>query len=166
MMIFSMEAKTAEQIVIAGRRKIHKEFDRAEENWGENPDSPEEKWSGLSESNRHLNLGKVPYYHYTKAAQRPSFYNTVRQSATSGLIFALRKAHAKTKSGSGNLSDPDALDDGRSALAVGKAVCLCPIGIDAAKLFAVRIIDADEKMMMLATTIQIVRCSASACFVF
>jgi hypothetical protein len=27
------------------------------------------KWSGLSESNRHLNLGKVPYYHYTKAAQ-------------------------------------------------------------------------------------------------
>ncbi len=26
------------------------------------------KWSGLSESNRHLNLGKVPYYHYTKAA--------------------------------------------------------------------------------------------------
>src|SRR6266436_3615903 len=32
-------------------------------------------WSGLSESNRHLNLGKVPYYHYTKAAQRPSFYS-------------------------------------------------------------------------------------------
>jgi hypothetical protein len=30
-------------------------------------------WSGLSESNRHLNLGKVPYYHYTKAAQRTSF---------------------------------------------------------------------------------------------
>ncbi len=28
-----------------------------------------EIWSGLSESNRHLNLGKVPYYHYTKAAQ-------------------------------------------------------------------------------------------------
>ena len=26
------------------------------------------RWSGLSESNRHLNLGKVPYYHYTKAA--------------------------------------------------------------------------------------------------
>jgi hypothetical protein len=30
-------------------------------------------WSGLSESNRHLNLGKVPYYHYTKAAQRQFF---------------------------------------------------------------------------------------------
>src|SRR6267378_4032509 len=32
-------------------------------------------WSGLSESNRHLNLGKVPYYHYTKAAQPLSFYS-------------------------------------------------------------------------------------------
>jgi hypothetical protein len=30
-------------------------------------------WSGLSESNRHLNLGKVPYYHYTKAAQQRFF---------------------------------------------------------------------------------------------
>jgi hypothetical protein len=34
-------------------------------------------WSGLSESNRHLNLGKVPYYHYTKAAQLNSVYNTL-----------------------------------------------------------------------------------------
>ena len=31
------------------------------------------EWSGLSESNRHLNLGKVPYYHYTKAATNSSF---------------------------------------------------------------------------------------------
>ena len=30
-------------------------------------------WSGLSESNRHLNLGKVPYYHYTKAARTHLF---------------------------------------------------------------------------------------------
>src|SRR2546430_15412564 len=37
----------------------------------------------LSESNRHLNLGKVPYYHYTKAAQRPSFYSTTGTAATS-----------------------------------------------------------------------------------
>jgi hypothetical protein len=36
---------------------------------------PFEIWSGLSESNRHLNLGKVPYYHYTKAAQRLFSYN-------------------------------------------------------------------------------------------
>jgi hypothetical protein len=35
--------------------------------------NPEEGWSGLSESNRHLNLGKVPYYHYTKAAQQHFF---------------------------------------------------------------------------------------------
>src|SRR2546423_14411581 len=40
-------------------------------------------WSGLSESNRHLNLGKVPYYHYTKAAQRPSFYSMTGTAATS-----------------------------------------------------------------------------------
>jgi hypothetical protein len=39
-------------------------------------------WSGLSESNRHLNLGKVPYYHYTKAAQR-FIYNMARRAATS-----------------------------------------------------------------------------------
>ena len=31
------------------------------------------RWSGLSESNRHLNLGKVPYYHYTKAAWTTTF---------------------------------------------------------------------------------------------
>lgn len=40
-------------------------------------------WSGLSESNRHLNLGKVPYYHYTKAAQLTSFYNMPAQARTS-----------------------------------------------------------------------------------
>jgi hypothetical protein len=40
-------------------------------------------WSGLSESNRHLNLGKVPYYHYTKAAQLHSFYNTAGRVRTS-----------------------------------------------------------------------------------
>src|SRR2546428_12124551 len=38
-------------------------------------DGRREEWSGLSESNRHLNLGKVPYYHYTKAATLPSFYS-------------------------------------------------------------------------------------------
>src|SRR5712692_9756579 len=44
----------------------------AEENSGgtfsRSSPSLDEQWSGLSESNRHLNLGKVPYYHYTKAA--------------------------------------------------------------------------------------------------
>ena len=42
-----------------------------------------ELWSGLSESNRHLNLGKVPYYHYTKAAQLLSIYITSSAAATS-----------------------------------------------------------------------------------
>src|SRR5258705_10888472 len=44
-------------------------------------DISEERWSGLSESNRHLNLGKVPYYHYTKAAL--PIYNTWTRAATS-----------------------------------------------------------------------------------
>ncbi len=42
----------------------------------------ERKWSGLSESNRHLNLGKVPYYHYTKAASDYNFYNTLAPATT------------------------------------------------------------------------------------
>jgi hypothetical protein len=40
-------------------------------------------WSGLSESNRHLNLGKVPYYHYTKAASLQIIYNTPARNSTS-----------------------------------------------------------------------------------
>jgi hypothetical protein len=46
-----------------------------EKYWGETADCSDFLlvWSGLSESNRHLNLGKVPYYHYTKAAQRNDF---------------------------------------------------------------------------------------------
>src|SRR6266478_4535464 len=59
----------------------------AEENSGgtfsRSSSSLDEQWSGLSESNRHLNLGKVPYYHYTKAAQRPSFYSMSAPAATS-----------------------------------------------------------------------------------
>src|SRR5258708_1386372 len=54
-------------------------------------------WSGLSESNRHLNLGKVPYYHYTKAAQRPSFYSMTGTAATS----LPRLSRPKNKSGAG-----------------------------------------------------------------
>ena len=42
----------------------------------------ERKWSGLSESNRHLNLGKVPYYHYTKAASDYNFYSTLPPATT------------------------------------------------------------------------------------
>ena len=31
----------------------------------------EEKWSGVTESNCRLNLGKIPYYHYTNTAETP-----------------------------------------------------------------------------------------------
>src|ERR1700747_2597700 len=55
-------------IVTALRRKFHGKFLRLRK-------TREEEWSGLSESNRHLNLGKVPYYHYTKAAQVHFSYN-------------------------------------------------------------------------------------------
>ena len=58
-------------------------------------------WSGLSESNRHLNLGKVPYYHYTKAAQRPSFYSMTGTAATS----LPRPSRTKAKSAAGEDQD-------------------------------------------------------------
>src|SRR2546421_2038846 len=56
-------------------------------------------WSGLSESNRHLNLGKVPYYHYTKAAQRPSFYSMTAPQRQAFLARPGRKpnTHGKKK---------------------------------------------------------------------
>ncbi len=49
-------SKTGTQIVILENIEVRLRRDCLKE------------WSGLSESNRHLNLGKVPYYHYTKAA--------------------------------------------------------------------------------------------------
>src|SRR5256884_7022088 len=54
-------------------------------------------WSGLSESNRHLNLGKVPYYHYTKAAQLPSFYNMPTREQQAFPPYWLRQ-HSKARS--------------------------------------------------------------------
>src|SRR5713226_1287292 len=46
----------------------------------------DERWSGLSESNRHLNLGKVPYYHYTKAAQTQLFITRLHQNQQANLF--------------------------------------------------------------------------------
>ncbi len=55
-------------------------------------------WSGLSESNRHLNLGKVPYYHYTKAAQQHSFYSMPgRQGQASPVNACLKQNGQRTK---------------------------------------------------------------------
>ncbi len=54
-------------------------------------------WSGLSESNRHLNLGKVPYYHYTKAAQRLSFYSMPAQQRQALPAFAIDKTYTRSR---------------------------------------------------------------------
>src|SRR6266513_5404434 len=54
-------------------------------------------WSGLSESNRHLNLGKVPYYHYTKAAQPPSFIARPPGSDKPSRPCLLRAKHSKSQ---------------------------------------------------------------------
>jgi hypothetical protein len=79
MMIFFIWKSGDGPILAVVGDKYHAEFAEAEENSGgtfsRHSSLSDEQWSGLSESNRHLNLGKVPYYHYTKAAQRPSFYN-------------------------------------------------------------------------------------------
>src|SRR5690348_12041085 len=76
MMILGILCLDSRPIVTVLHANFHGEFLEAEEN-------SEGKWSGLSESNRHLNLGKVPYYHYTKAAKLHSFYNTPEGTATS-----------------------------------------------------------------------------------
>src|SRR5579883_1129816 len=62
--------------------KIHSQK-QAEENSRKDRRERGKEWSGLSESNRHLNLGKVPYYHYTKAATRQNVYNTPAVPRTS-----------------------------------------------------------------------------------
>jgi hypothetical protein len=63
-------------------------------------------WSGLSESNRHLNLGKVPYYHYTKAAHQPIFlYHAVPSNDKSCRVKCVRKLNSKQQRRSRDLAD-------------------------------------------------------------
>jgi hypothetical protein len=117
-------------------------------------------WSGLSESNRHLNLGKVPYYHYTKAAQRPSFYN---MTAGQRQAFHRRwqpKVTIRRWERSRNLGNPSRLYDRRAALPLGESVGLILVRVHAAKLLPVGIEDADEPMMMFAAAIFLERRSA------
>src|SRR5258708_32663757 len=105
------------------------------------------KWSGLSESNRHLNLGKVPYYHYTKAADY-NFYSTLPPETTR------RSTDSRKESGeSGNLRDARGLDDGRAALAFSKAGGFFLLGVNPAKGFAVGVIDGDQEVMMFSAAI-------------
>jgi hypothetical protein len=113
-----------------------------------------ELWSGLSESNRHLNLGKVPYYHYTKAAQRHSFYNMPATPATSLAWPCRAKAKQfRVQIASGNLGDARGLHHRRTALPLREARGLFLIGVHATELFAVRIINTDEIVMMLAAAV-------------
>jgi hypothetical protein len=50
----------------------------------------------------------------------------------------------------GNLADARRFDDGRPALALGKTRGFVFVGIHAAELFPVRVIDGDEPMVMFA----------------
>jgi hypothetical protein len=105
------------------------------------------KWSGLSESNRHLNLGKVPYYHYTKAASNSSFIARFREK-----LQIIGGFWAKQER-SGNLRDASGFHHRRAALAFGEAGGLFLVGVDTAEGFAVRIVHGNQEVVMAATAI-------------
>jgi hypothetical protein len=112
-------------------------------------------WSGLSESNRHLNLGKVPYYHYTKAAQPHSFYSMTarKQQAQPNPLTAAQSQTFKSHEVSGDLGNPGGLYHRRATLALREARGLILVRVDAAEFFSVGIIDTDEVMVMFAAAI-------------
>src|SRR6267142_3506509 len=116
-------------------------------------DGRREEWSGLSESNRHLNLGKVPYYHYTKAAQPLSFYSTParQRQALPAIAF---ESQTRFQGRSGNLCNTGRLHHRRTALPLREARGFAFVRIHATKLFAVRVINADEEMVMLAAAVR------------
>jgi hypothetical protein len=62
-------------------------------------------------------------------------------------------AKTEVKNVSGNLRDACGLDDGRAALAIGKAGSFLLIRIDAAESFAVGVIHRNQKMMMPAPAV-------------
>ena len=110
-------------------------------------------WSGLSESNRHLNLGKVPYYHYTKAAQRPSFYSMSARQRQALRAAPVQHLTDDGQKNSGDLGNPGGLHDGRTALALREARGFILVGVDTPELFPVGIINTDEEVMMFAAAI-------------
>ena len=83
--------------------KIHSQK-QAEENSRKDRRERGKEWSGLSESNRHLNLGKVPYYHYTKAASQQNGYNTPAGPRTSArAVFGnIKTGNATARSAAGS----------------------------------------------------------------
>jgi len=73
--------------------------------------------------------------------------------------------HTKTRykhEGSGNLGNPSGLYHRRAALALREAAGLILVRVDAAELFPVGIIDADEVMVMFAAAILFERSLASS----
>src|SRR5215471_14920152 len=104
-------------------------------------------WSGLSESNRHLNLGKVPYYHYTKAASNSSFIARFREKLQTFAEFWTKKGR------SGNLRDASGFHHRRASLALREARGFFLVGVHTAECFAVRIVHGNEEVVMAATAI-------------
>ena len=113
----------------------------------------DELWSGLSESNRHLNLGKVPYYHYTKAAQRLSFYSMPERQRQALTACAVEKPNTKNLECSGDLRNARGLHHRRAPLALREARGFVLVRIDAAELLAVGIIDTHEKVVVFAPAV-------------
>src|SRR4029077_5208601 len=60
---------------------------------------------------------------------------------------------------SGNHINAGGLDHRRALLTRGEAICFVFIGVDAAKLFTVGVINGDEKMMMFAPFVLVEICS-------
>jgi hypothetical protein len=110
-------------------------------------------WSGLSESNRHLNLGKVPYYHYTKAAQPQSLYSTLLQQQQVLRVAPFLIHSTVNHLPSGNLTDARSLDDRRPALPFGKTRRLVFVGVHPAKLLAICIVNRYQPMVMLPSPV-------------
>jgi hypothetical protein len=77
-----------------------------------------------------------------------NFYSTLFPETTR------RSRNSREETGeSGNLRDARGLDDGRSALAFGKAGGFFLIGVNPAKRFSVGVIDGDQEVMMFSAAI-------------
>ena len=111
--------------------------------------SGKKNWSGRGDSNPRLELGKLPYYPYTTAAQTLNFllYNTPlgnRQAQRTNALPPLRvRLLWRATSGAvyklANLNDAGCLNDRRFFLSLGKAGGFSAVGIDASKSLAIAV---------------------------
>ena len=109
----------------------------------------EEKWSGRGDSNPRLELGKLPYYPYTTAAQTLDFvfYNTPlgsRQAQHASTLPGKRVRPAPPARNCAvyelaNLNDARGFDNGRLFLPLGKAGGFPAVGIDASESLAIAV---------------------------